>query len=263
MLRSARDDDADYEAFTRLFPLLRVDDAAPSRARFGAELAPTTVVVEMGGDVVAYAWFQAFADEGIVRHLVVSPSAQGRGVGRALLSEVARRLRVQGLSRWALNVKPDNLPALALYRRLGFVEAYRSVSLRFGWPLVDGLPARPAVSVGPVQPGDDARVEAAVRVPRGTLATHRALPGRLLCGAWEGGRVVGAAVFLPAFPGAYPFRAGDLEVARALLDGVRPAATSPVMNVVVEGQPTLADALVGHGAVVTLELVHLEGALPG
>jgi hypothetical protein len=44
--------------------------------------------------------------------------------------------------------------------------------------------------------------------------------------------------------------------------GQRPVATTTVMNVVDEGQPALADELVQAGAVVRLDIVHLERALP-
>ncbi|MCU0699217.1 MAG: GNAT family N-acetyltransferase [Myxococcaceae bacterium] len=261
MIRPARDDD--YHAFTTLFPELRVDDPVPTREKWVAELVPSTLVVEAEGAVVAYAWYQAFSTEGIVRHVVVSPAAQGRGVGRALLLEVARALRAKGLGRWALNVKPDNAPALSLYRKLGFVEAFRSVALRFEWTLVDGLPRPEALE--PFEPvaADDALVEVEQRLPRGSLALHRAIAGRVLRGVRREGRVVGAAVFVSSFPGAYPFRADDLAVARSLLEALRPVASSPVMNVVVEGQPALAEGLVALGAAVRLDILHLEGPLPG
>ncbi|MDX2012352.1 MAG: GNAT family N-acetyltransferase [Myxococcaceae bacterium] len=261
MIRPARVDD--HPAFSTLFPELRVDDPVPSREKWAAELVPTTLVVEEAGEVVAYAWYQAFTDEGIVRNVVVSPRVQGRGVGRALMLEVAGALRARGLARWALNVKPDNAPALALYRRLGFVETYRSVSLRFEWPLVDTLPRLVTHAAFELVAADDSRAEVDQRLPRGSLAMHRGIAGRVLRGVRGQGRIVGAAVFVPSFPGAYPFRADDLAVARALLEGLRPVASSPVMNVVVEGQAALAEGLVAHGAVVRLEILHLEGAVPG
>jgi hypothetical protein len=38
--------------------------------------------------------------------------------------------------------------------------------------------------------------------------------------------------------------------------------SAPVVNVVLEGQPALAEGLVRLGAVVRHEIAHLEGALP-
>jgi L-amino acid N-acyltransferase YncA len=260
MIRPARPED--HEAFTRLFPELRVDDPTPSFEKWCAELVPTTLVAEEHGVVIGYAWFQAFAEEGLVRNIVVAPSHQGRAIGRSLLLDVAERLRALGLRRWALNVKPDNAPALALYRRLGFVETYRSVALSFDWALVDTLPPTPFIAE-PIAPSDDEQAEVDQRLPRGSLARHRAMKGRMLQCVRVGAHVAGAAVFVPSFPGAYPFRADDLAVARALLLGLRPHATAPVMKTVIEGQPALAEGLLRHGAEVRLEILHLEAALPG
>jgi GNAT superfamily N-acetyltransferase len=260
MIRHARNDD--YEAFTKLFPELRIDDPMPSREKWIAELVPTTFVAEHAGEVIGYAWYQSFTDEGIVRNLVVAPRMQGHGVGRALMLEVARALQGLGLGRWALNVKPDNAPALALYGKLGFAQTFRSLVLRFGWPLVDTLPNRADLAVVQLEPEEDARAEVDQRLPRGSLARHRSMVGRRVLGVAEGARITGVAVFVPALPGAHPFRADDLAVARGLLEGLRPAVSAPVVNVVLEGQPALAEGLVRLGAVVRHEIAHLEGALP-
>ena len=57
--------------------------------------------------------------------LAVHPDHQRQGVGQSLLQEVLRRGNGAAFS---VVSAADNLPALALYRRLGFV-AYRSGSL--------------------------------------------------------------------------------------------------------------------------------------
>lgn len=57
---------------------------------------------------------------GYVLALGVIPSYQRRGLGRALIKEVAERVRGAGLGRTELTVAAENLAARALYDGLGF-----------------------------------------------------------------------------------------------------------------------------------------------
>lgn len=57
---------------------------------------------------------------GHICQVSVSPDAQGRGVGRALMSATLRSFREQGLDTASLSVTLDNHPAYALYLALGF-----------------------------------------------------------------------------------------------------------------------------------------------
>jgi ribosomal protein S18 acetylase RimI-like enzyme len=52
----------------------------------------------------------------------VAPFARGRGVGDALIREVVASAERHGATELELSVVVDNAPALALYRRHGFVE---------------------------------------------------------------------------------------------------------------------------------------------
>lgn len=68
------------------------------------------VAVGVAGDV---AW---------VHHVLVDPSFQGRGYGRALMVHVGDWLRSLGtVTRVGLNVLPENQVGWALYASLGFV----------------------------------------------------------------------------------------------------------------------------------------------
>jgi len=51
---------------------------------------------------------------------------RGRGIGRWMLSRAIAHARSRGLSRLYLNVRIDNIRALALYRSTGFVETSRT-----------------------------------------------------------------------------------------------------------------------------------------
>ncbi len=262
-IRPARS--GDHARFAALFPELQVDDPTPSAAKWDTEMVPTTLVADLDGRVVGYVWFQVFAGEGLVRHLVVDPTLRGQRVGQRLLEAVAGVMRAEGAQRWSLNVKPSNASAIALYRRMGMEKVYRSQVLRMPWALVDRLPAPPpeATSLA-LHPEHDPDAERSQRITPGTLATARALPGRVLRAIVLADRVVAAAVFVPAFPGVYPFRADSPALARALLDALRPSALpgATFVQLMVEGQDELAAALRDAGATVHLDVDHLEGPLP-
>jgi RimJ/RimL family protein N-acetyltransferase len=52
---------------------------------------------------------------------------RGRGVGSALLAAAIEWARAEGLHKLSLTVFPHNEPAIALYRKFGFVEEGRLV----------------------------------------------------------------------------------------------------------------------------------------
>ncbi len=54
--------------------------------------------------------------------LAVDETAQGRGAGRHLVEAAINYAARAGCSRVSLEVRPDNDPARALYRKCGFVE---------------------------------------------------------------------------------------------------------------------------------------------
>jgi len=58
---------------------------------------------------------------GYLAILAVHPDYQRHGLGEALLCWALARFREQGLRRVVLTVTVDNAPAIALYRKLGFV----------------------------------------------------------------------------------------------------------------------------------------------
>ena len=62
------------------------------------------------------------ADEAEILTIAVAEAFQGRGVGRALLSENLRQAANLGARAMFLEVASDNAPALALYHRFGFVK---------------------------------------------------------------------------------------------------------------------------------------------
>lgn len=252
---------ADYPLFARLHPELGTGDAVPSVARWTAELVPQTWIAEREGVAVAFLFWQLLSETAYVRQMVVAPDARRSGVARALLIALARDLRARGIRRWALNVKPDNVPALALYESLGMRRAWVSVSLRMSWTVIDRLPTRDGTFARLLTPADDAAFETLFGLPLGQLVTGRRA-GRFVIGAFAGVSAAGLALFDASFPGAFPFHARSVEVARALLEQMRTVAQTETFKVVVENDEPLAQTLLDAGALLDLRFLHLRGDVP-
>lgn len=61
-----------------------------------------------------------------VGQVAVSPAAQGYGVGTALVRDAIRLARAEGYDAVSLHVEKNNLAALCLYYKLGFVQTHES-----------------------------------------------------------------------------------------------------------------------------------------
>ncbi|RXR08663.1 aminoglycoside 6'-N-acetyltransferase [Pseudoxanthomonas composti] len=70
------------------------------------------------------------APVGFLEAWYVSPSARGRGVGRALVQAVMAWTRTQGCGELASDAALDNLDAHAAHARCGFTETERVVYFR-------------------------------------------------------------------------------------------------------------------------------------
>jgi len=78
-----------------------------------------------GPQLVACVFTQSRGDRGYLGMLAVDPSAQGRGIGRAMVGAAEAHCRRAGCLRMELSVlslRPELLP---FYKRLGYVETGR------------------------------------------------------------------------------------------------------------------------------------------
>jgi mycothiol synthase len=87
-------------------------------------------IVSRDGDaLVGYCWLKI--EEGIGEFYVVGvdPERQGGGLGRRLMDAGFAQLAARGIHTAALYVESDNVPAIGLYRSLGFTE--HSVDIQY------------------------------------------------------------------------------------------------------------------------------------
>lgn len=265
-VRSARA--GDHAAFVRLFPELGVDDPILEERQFVADIVPSALIADReDGHSVGYLYFQIMKDTMYIRHVITAPELRRRGVGRALMDAAAGRARAAGCTLWCLNVKPDNVAAIALYERMGLVRAFETRAMKIDWSVVGSAsaPDPEGVSARLIGAADDARVEAATKLLPGQLESARAtMPDRVLLMLEERGAVVGSAIFHPHFPGAYPFRVTRPELAITLIRAIRPhiRPTDTLLNVVVEEDMATADALAALGAILRMQSLHMKGPLP-
>lgn len=80
------------------------------------------LVDEEDGQVVAYVGSQSAPPDADVMNVAVAPNHRRQGRGEALMLALMDALRALNRESLSLEVRQSNAPALALYRRLGFVQ---------------------------------------------------------------------------------------------------------------------------------------------
>ncbi|MEU6561035.1 GNAT family N-acetyltransferase [Nocardia nova] len=79
------------------------------------------LVAELEGAVIGYALVLEKDGKALLFTFAVARSRQGRTYGRALLEAALSRCRELGAREMSLTVRPDNLAASNLFKRVGFV----------------------------------------------------------------------------------------------------------------------------------------------
>jgi GNAT superfamily N-acetyltransferase len=276
---------ADYDDVRVLFDELKVPGNFPDRSRFATEWLPVVIVatssVRVGKEiVVGYIWPVSAASSVHVRHLAVRPDARRQGIAKALMVEAARVHRAQGKTSWWLNVKPENVAAIALYQSLGFAAQATSAAVSVTWDVVlkNAQKARAHdqrnVSQAPTHdvdsdsversaPWADGQMEALFGFESGRIAGVRALGHRVLSCLVANGKVVSFGAFDPGFPGSSPIAAVSPEWVWPQLatfrNVARPGETS--LSVFSEDE-RIANELLAHGARLELRVMKMAGELP-
>lgn len=140
----------DRETWTTLVSPAPTPDWSVRRAFFRDDRRPDGfLVAELDGAVVGYVALHqempmaSHAHVLTIDGLAVLPSAQGRGVGTALVEAAVSRAATLGVDRVTLRVLAHNTAAQALYGRCGFVEegVLRGEFVLDGHPVDDVLMA--------------------------------------------------------------------------------------------------------------------------
>jgi len=96
-------------------------------------LAAFPLVAEQGGRALGLAWGVIHGPEVEIAHIYqmwVSPAARGKGIAKALLSEIRTWALDNGCECLALDVTTSNEAAVCLYRSSGFMAMGPPVPLR-------------------------------------------------------------------------------------------------------------------------------------
>ena len=104
--------------------------AAWSVESITAELDKSTSYCAVAVDddrVVGYIAFENIVDEGSITELAVDPEYRRKGVGRKLVELMLTS--VDGVKTVCLEVRASNVPAISLYKAMGFKE----ISVRRGY----------------------------------------------------------------------------------------------------------------------------------
>lgn len=117
----------DLAEYEKLSHEVVADEATLRTTLFGVRPAAEVLIAEVGGEPVGFSlFFQSYstflAKPGLyLEDLFVRPAARGKGVGRALLSALARIAVQRNYGRFEWSVLDWNEPAIRLYRALGAV----------------------------------------------------------------------------------------------------------------------------------------------
>lgn len=255
----------DHPAFARLFPELGVADPVPGRAEFEGRMLPRVLLACDGGEPIAYAHYQVYGRSAHVGQVVVDPRARGRGAGGALMDAVRANLIAEGCVAWDLNVKRENLHAVRLYEGHGLRPQFAAWAMRARWAEACIASARcNGITAFTPGPEDDAAIAKRFGIHEDRLGFVRSRPERVMVALREREALVGFAVMSPSVPRANPFHVARPELAAALFQALRaraPANGPEALELFVEADQALCDALRARGAEVLYELIRMAAPL--
>jgi predicted N-acetyltransferase YhbS len=113
---------ASAQRFVGLMDALAADEPSPASVLAIRVADGGLIVAVEGGALVGFAMFRRVEARTYVEQLDVPPAFAGRGIGAALLDQVADAARTAGLDGLSLSTFRDVPWNAPYYRRLGFVE---------------------------------------------------------------------------------------------------------------------------------------------
>ncbi|MCP2030149.1 mycothiol synthase [Okibacterium sp. HSC-33S16] len=111
---------------------ITVDDLRHRQADEWFDAGDFLVARDDDGRMIGYNWLKIEGELGEV--YVVGVDAPGRGLGRSLMQAGLERMRDRGCTTAALYVEADNVPAVKLYRSLGFTDHTIDVQYELAHP---------------------------------------------------------------------------------------------------------------------------------
>lgn len=138
--------------FERAPEQCRVTETQIAAALFGDDPAARCLIAECDGEPAAMAlWFRSFSTwDGVagihLEDLFVREPFRRRGLGRALLAELARECVRNGYSRLGWAVLDWNTDAIALYDAVGARPMPEWITYRVSGPALSDLSASPETS---------------------------------------------------------------------------------------------------------------------
>lgn len=103
-----------------------IDQQGWSVAQIGSTLdhrGGFAIVARSDDQVIGFILIRAVANEAELITVAVHPSSRRSGVAHALVASACRHLATMGAKALFLEVRSDNVPAIALYEKLGFSQA--------------------------------------------------------------------------------------------------------------------------------------------
>lgn len=261
-LRARRATPADYQTFARLFPELAVPDPLPSPEQFEARMLPRVIIVEDGAGPVGYGFFQVYGATAHVVHVVSAKEARGRGVGTAIMNELRACALAEGCTRWFLNVKQENAPAIKAYERAGMSIEGEGWTLRLPWSALDSLPGA-NIQASPYTPDsvEDQELAARFDLDAARIKALRARPQVSVLALKDEEGPKAFAAFDASFPGIYPIRVAEPSLAKPLMKELRPLAKHDYVNVWVEENRALKQLLLDAGAALQFSIYRMGQSL--
>jgi ribosomal-protein-alanine N-acetyltransferase len=80
-----------------------------------------STVVELNGEIIGYTISTGYPQSAHLARIAVSPSHQGKGIGKMLLHDLMNEFIRRGVSSITVNTQNDNQNSLRLYRHNGFL----------------------------------------------------------------------------------------------------------------------------------------------
>jgi ribosomal protein S18 acetylase RimI-like enzyme len=85
------------------------------------------IVIEEEGKILAYGQIMHWRNSAEISDLIVSETQRGKGIGTALIQYLIRAMSQAPIEQIEIGAASSNPRALALYRRLGFVDSHKRV----------------------------------------------------------------------------------------------------------------------------------------